>query len=115
MGKMRAMAKWLALALVVSAWPLQSHAFFCFSFGGGSGPRAAPPPPMYGMPPGPPFFAPPFFAPPPVTSYTAPPGPSTSGVTISAPVAPYGSPVRVTPSVWEGLQDQDATDSGATF
>jgi hypothetical protein len=110
MGKLRAPVRSLAVALAVSAWPLQGHAFFCFSFGGGSGPPAMPPPPMYGMPPGPPHFAPP-----PVTSYTAPSGPSKSGVVISAPVVPYRSPVRVTPSVWEGLQDQDETDGGATF
>lgn len=112
MGKTRARAGLVVLGLLASTWSLQAQAFFCFSFGMGSGPRLAPPPPppVYAMPPGP---LP--FAPPPVTSYTAPAGPPGSGVAISAPLSPKGSRVRAAPSVWEGLQDQDTSDRGATF
>lgn len=100
----------LALWLTGTLWPLQARAFFCMSFGMGmgSGPAGAAPA-WFGAPPGPPPFAPPppFYPPSP-----AAPG---QGITISAPESRAPASPRAVPSVWEGLQDQDANDSGATF
>jgi hypothetical protein len=106
---------WAAGALVLwltgALWPLQARAFFCFSFGGGMGSGPAGPAPVwFGAPPGP---LP--FAPPPPPSYAASPAPPGQGITTSAPARQQPATPRAVPSVWEGLQDQDTRDSGATF
>jgi hypothetical protein len=100
----------LALWVAVALWPAQARAFFCLSFGMGmgSGPVAGPPP-WYGPPPGAPLFMPRPLP------YVLSPGPQGRAATISAPADREAATPRAVPSVWEGLQDQDASDSGATF